>query len=227
MTTTKTKSLKFLTYFITFLCGIAFYSHQFFPNTDDDKELLLAKKEYISAKKKNTALLNKIKITSKGTTLYASYKEANKNKNIAFEELNKIKKSKQYFGFKSFSHFVERFGLMLCFFIYALYNLIKSIKRKGDEFGNKFIHTFIISICFFHFFWIFQQFQDFSKSAYIFMTLFSAAVVFAAVYLIFKERKTKEEYLRDSLLRMARFTFKNTKPEKRDEMLEMIKKIAN
>ena len=209
------------------MCAIAFYSHKFFPDLKNDAEYVLAHKKYDSIKDQNTLALKKLKSYAKDTDLYSEYSLINKEKKAALKKLKEVKKNKEFLGFISLRHFVERFGLMLCFFIYALFNLIKSVRSKENKIGNKLIHSFIISVCFFYFFWIFQQFQDFSKSAYIFMTLFSAAVVFAAVYLIFKERKTKEEYLRDSLLRMARFTFKNTKPEKRDEMLEMIKKIAN
>ncbi|WP_198553780.1 hypothetical protein [Tenacibaculum sp. Bg11-29] len=58
------------------------------------------------------------------------------------------------------------------------------------------------------------------------MTILTACIVFLAMHLLFKNKKTKEERLRANLMEVAKFTFKNTKPEKREEMLDLIKEIA-
>ena len=90
----------------------------------------------------------------------------------------------------------------------------------------KVIHGFIISVCLFNFFWIFQQFQDFNKATYFLMIFASAAVVVFAVFLITKYQDHRINRLKKGQFELAKFTFKNTKPEKREEMLNTIERIV-
>ncbi|CAL2105669.1 conserved membrane hypothetical protein [Tenacibaculum sp. 190524A02b] len=212
-------------FFIAIICAILFYSHQFIP--EFDKEYKQAEQLYNEAKKKNTLALTKIKEYSKGTILYQEYKEVNAAKKEAFKNWNKVIEKNKVFGFKSIRYFIERFGLMLCIFMYALYNLIKSYLREPKNIGAKFIHTFIISITFFYFYWIFQQFQDVSRFTYYFMTVFSAILVTLAVYLITKYNKDRITKLRQQLLKVSLHSLRNVRPEKEQETFTMLKEIAH
>lgn len=114
------------------------------------------------------------------------------------------------------------FGPMLCFFIYALFNLIRSLYFERENIGSKIIHSIIIFGTIFYLFWIFQQFQDFSKITYYLVTFISAALVSIAVWLITKYEEHYINVLKSKYLNLVKFTFINTKEEKRKEMLSML-----
>jgi hypothetical protein len=215
---------EYFVYIVIVLCAVSFYTHQFIDKRSEGYTIAL--KSHKIAKKERTKINKEIIKNSEGTELFNQFQAQNKKTNLLWDDFLKVKKNEKVFGFKSLRYFVERFGLIFCFFIYALYNLIKSISNNKENPGNKLTHVFILSVCFFYFFWIFQQFQDFSKFAYIFMTVISACLIFFALYFLFKDKKTKEERLKTNLMEVAEFTFKNTKPEKREEMLDLIKQIA-
>ncbi|WP_348747692.1 hypothetical protein [Tenacibaculum sp. 190524A02b] len=219
------KISKYFVYFIAIICSSLFYAHQFIP--EFDREYKQAEQLYNEAKKKNTLALTKIKEYSKGTILYQEYKEANIEKKVAFKDWSEIAESKRIFGFISLRHFIERFGLTLCFFIYSLYNLIKSFLRESKNLGAKALHTVILSLCFFSFYWIFQQFQDVSRFTYYFMTVFSAILVTLAVYLITKYNKDRITKLRQQLLKVSLHSLRNVRPEKEQETFTMLKEIAH
>ncbi len=209
---------------LTVFFGIVFYSFEFVkPHSE---EYNLTKELVIKANKANIATLKSVKKFAKGSAVYKKYMAANKNKKIAVNKFNEAKESEQIFGFKTLKIFLKEFGIFLGFFFYALFNLYRSFRYERFSIGIKIYHSFIISVCVFYFFWIFQQFQDFSKPMYFLMTLAAAYFVFLAMHLLFKNKKTKEERLRANLMEVAKFTFKNTKPEKREEMLDLIKEIA-
>ncbi|CAL2106669.1 conserved membrane hypothetical protein [Tenacibaculum sp. 190524A02b] len=222
-----TRIRKYLAYCIIIVCVSLFYSHQFFPDIKDDADYFLAKKNFIEAKKRNTDALTKIKNAVKGTELHNSYLKINKEKNEAYSKWEEVASSKKVFGFKSMRYFIERFGLTLCFFIYALYNLIKSFLRERKNIGAKILHTLILSLCFFSFYWIFQKFQDFNRLTYYLMTLVSASTVTLAVYLITKYNKDRITKLREQMFKISIHAYRNAKPEKKSETFKMLKKIAH
>ena len=226
-TTTTTLITTFKDYFgyiIIVLCAISFYTYQFIEERSEEYSVAL--KSHKIAKKKRTKINKEIIKHSKGTELYNQFQNQNKKTNLLWSKFLKIKKSEQIFGFKTLKIFSKEFGIFLGFFLYALFNLYRSFRYERLNMGIKIYHSFIISVCIFYFFWIFQQFQDFSKPVYYLMTIASAYFVFLAMLLLFKDKKTKEDRLRANLMEVAKFTFKNTKPEKREEMLDLIKEIA-
>ncbi|WP_408044254.1 sensor histidine kinase [Tenacibaculum litopenaei] len=179
---------KYIIYVIVVLCATSFYTHQFFPESSE--RFTVAKNDHKKAKKERSRIILKIIDKSKDTALYNEFQLQNKITNSLWDNYLNIKKEEKLFGFKSARYFVERFGLMLCIFIYALYNLVTSFLKEPTNAGVKIIHTFIISVCFNYFYWIFQSFQDLSKTTYVFMTLFSAILVSLGVYFITKYKKT-------------------------------------
>lgn len=223
--TKKTKEV--LTIFIVVLCATLFYSHQFVPELKDDLEYSAAKKKFEDLKKENTNALTEVKNSVKGTPVYDKYLAINKKKNKAYKECLKIYDSKKVYGFISLRHFLERFGFVLCIFIYALYNLIKSYLRERGNIGSKIFHTYILSICFFSFFWIFQRFQDFNDVVYYFMTITSACLVTYAVLLTTKYYKERINKTRQQMYEISKIALRNAKPEKQDEVYNRIKEIAN
>ncbi len=219
----KTKKVfKFILLSVFF--GIVFYSFEFIKPHSNEYEI--TKELVLKANKENISALKSVKKFAEGSTVYEEYITANKNKKIAVKKFNAAKNNEQVFGFKTLKIFSKEFGIFLGFFLYALFNLYRSFRYERLNTGIKIYHSFIISVCVFYFFWMFQQFQDFSKPVYYLMTIASAYFVFLAMYLLFKNKKTKEEQLRANLMEVAKFTFKNTKPEKREEMLDLIKEIA-
>ncbi|WP_064968049.1 hypothetical protein [Tenacibaculum ovolyticum] len=213
-----------LPFFFALILGVSFYSYQFFDSYSADYKKAI--KNHAIEKKKRTVALNKVKLHAKGTKLYDDYLEAKINTDFAYNKFKKIKKEETFFGFKSFHFFIERFGLFCGFFCYALFNLFRTFYFDRKNIGVKVIHGFIISVCMFYFFWIFQSFQDFNKATYILMTIASSCIVVLAVYLITKYQDHRINRLKKGQFKLAKFTFKNTKPEKREEMLDLIKEIA-
>lgn len=211
-------------YIIIVLCAISFYSYQFLDERSEVYSVAL--NSHKAAKKERTRINKEIIKKSKGTKLYDQFHTQNKKTNLLWNDFLKVKKNEQFFGFKTLKIFSKEFGVFFGFFMYALFNLYRSFRYERFNIGIKIYHSFIISVCVFYFFWIFQQFQDFSKPMYFLMTLAAAYFVFLAMHLLFKNKKTKEERLRANLMEVAKFTFKNTKPEKREEMLDLIKEIA-
>ncbi|MDC1162611.1 hypothetical protein OAT18_04145 [Tenacibaculum sp.] len=207
------------------MCGIFFYSHQLIPKHSE--EHILLEKEYLASVKKRTLALNKVKELTKGTELYNSYMIEKKATKLAWKNFKNSKESEKIFGFKSIRYFIERFGLMLCIFCYAVYNLIKSYRNESKNIGALVIHTFIISVTFFYFFWIFQRFQDFSKATYYIMTVASAIFISIAVYLITRYRKDTISQLQKRLFLVAKSALLNTQSNKKEEMHDLLKKIAN
>ncbi|CAL2085196.1 conserved membrane hypothetical protein [Tenacibaculum sp. 190524A02b] len=203
-----------------------FYAHQFLPDIKNDEDYFLAKKNFLNAKKENTIVLTEIKNTVKGTELHDRYLKVNEKKNQAYAKWTEIAEAKKVFGFKSMRYFVERFGLTLCIFIYALYNLVKSFLRERNNIGAKILHSIILSLCFFSFWWIFQKFQDLNRFMYYFMTVFSAALVTLAVYFITKYNKDRVAKIREQMFFIARLGLRSSKPEKKEVLLNEIRKIA-
>lgn len=218
------KISKLIPYIILVFCGTLFYSFELLP--DFDKEYHIAEKEFLNLKKQNTLALKEVKKYAEGSLAYNRYSKVNKKKNLAYEKFNKIRKEQVVFGFDSLKIFFERFGFILSIFLYALYNLVKSFRNERNNIGNRLLHTFIISVTFFYFFWIFQQFQDFSKATYYFMTFASAGIVTLAVYLISKYQKDTISHLKKKLFLVAKTALLNTHTDKKEEMHSLLKKIA-
>lgn len=178
----------FFVYIIIIICATSFYAHQFFPNFSEKYTLALQKHK--QAKKERNTKIYKIVDLSKNTKIYKDYIESKKKTDIAWESYKKVKNEERVFGFKSFYIFLERFGLTLCIFVYTLYNLLKSFFFERNNIGSKIIHSFMISVAFFYFYWIFQQFQDLNKTTYSLMTFLSAFTITIAIYFTTKYRKT-------------------------------------
>lgn len=218
------KVKKLFPYILAIICITSFYSFEFFNGFSD--EFFASKKEYQLKIDKVTASLSKIKEYSKNTEAYQEYLQAVEAKNIAKKKYFEVKKSDRFFGFKTTRTFLVQFGPMLCLFMYALYMLFRSFYFEKKNNGMKFLHGLLLTGPMFHFYWIFQPFQDVSKMSYYFMTVFSVIMVVFTIYLITKYRNHRINKLKENQLELAKFAFKNTKPEKRDEMLSTIKKVA-
>jgi len=111
-------------------------------------------------------------------------------------------------------------------FIYALINLFRSFYFDRKNVGMKFLHGLIISVAIFYFFWMFDDYSDFSKATYYLMTFASAGVVVLAVYLITKYQDHYINKLKETVSRLVAFSFLHTKQEKKPEMLEMFKELS-
>jgi hypothetical protein len=179
-----------------------------------------------SSKKERTKALSKVKELAKGSPEYVAYVEAASKTNLSYEKLKQVRKDDKFFGFSNKQQFFGEFGPMLCFFIYAIFNLFRSFYFERKNLGVKIFHGIIISGTLFYFFWIFQRFQDFSKATYYLMTFVSAGIIVLAVYLITKYQDHYINILKKNFRDLAIFSIKNTKEEKKEEALSLIKKIT-
>lgn len=200
-----------------------FFSFEFLPNFSEG--FLVSKNNYQKEIDKRTKALNKVKEYAKGTKVYDEYIVAKKSVSNAKKEYYEYKKEEAVFGFRSFQLFMAEFGKFFCFFVYAMFNLFRSFYFERKNVGMKVLHGLILAGTIFYFFWIFQVSQDFSKPVYYFATLISAAVVVHAVLLITKYQDHYINRLKKKYLKIAKFTFLNTKPEKKEEMLEVLEDL--
>jgi len=191
-----------------------------------------ANKVFNVAKNKNTLALKEVKKHARGSVVSQKYNDAYIHKKEAFMKLNKEIESQKVFGFDSMHYFWERFGrnsVDILFAVFILFLIIKFIpqsKNKIIYWGSLLTSFAYLSTKFFILFWIFKQFQDFSLAAYIFVTFISSFSVVSVMLTLMKYIKTEETSLKSNLLDLAKFSFQNTKPEKREEMLDLIKEIA-
>ncbi|CAA0204075.1 membrane hypothetical protein [Tenacibaculum maritimum] len=218
----KVKSV--LVYLIAIVCITSLFSFEFLNGYSDG--FLLSKSKYEKEINNVKKALAEVKRISKNTREYEGYLKAKTVKNETKILYLELKKKEEVFGFDNKKIFLAQFGSMFCFLIYGLFMLFRSFRKEKKNFGIKILHATILIGPIFYMYWIFQPFQDVSRASYYFVAVVSTFLVVLAVYLITKHKRDKINYLQENLLEVARFTFKNTKPEKREEMLEMIKKIA-
>ncbi|WGH75222.1 hypothetical protein P8625_14270 [Tenacibaculum tangerinum] len=157
--------------------------------------------------------------------------KARKNQKLAFDVYTATIEDNKFFGFDSFHFFWERFGKTTVNFIFCLW--VVYVFLFAPKVHDKFTLYCRLAVCvtylfvqMFTYFWILQKFQDFSQAEYVFTAFAFSFVIVYILYKLLKNKRTKEELLHQNLMKVAKFTFKNTKPEKREEMLDMIKKIA-
>lgn len=186
-----------------------------------------AKKKYQSSIEGVSSALDVIKKEAEGTVAYANYKNAKKAKDKAKESFYKIKKSERFFGFKSIWNFLYEFGPTACFFVVFLVLLFRSFYFERDNIGIKFLLGVMLCLLIFKFYWIFQPFQDISKLSYYLMTIFTATLIVLAVSLITKYQENYINSLKSKYLNLVKFTFINTKPEKKKEMLDFLEENSN
>ena len=212
------------TYIIALVCLTSLFSFEFINDYSD--EFFIAKNLYQKEIDNVTESLAKIKKSAENTELYKNYTDAKARKNIAKKEYFKIKEEESVFGFKNKKIFLAELGPMICFFIYIIFMIYRSFYNDKNNIGILLLHATVLTGPIFYFYWIFQPFQDVSKFSYYFATFLTAVSSTIAVYFISKYQSNKVDKLNSYLMQVAKFTFKNTKPEKREEMLDMIKKIA-
>ena len=228
MTEEKTYSLRasgrLIPYLAAILCITSLYSFEFFPNFSEDYYSAL--NEYRSVEKANKLALDLVKKNAIGTPAGDRYGETRALSLEKWNQFEAIRNNEKVLGFKSLQLFVAEFGPMFCFFLYALFNLFRSLYFERKNMGMIILHGLIISGTMYYFFWIFQQFQDFSKFTYYVMTFISAAVVVIAVSLISKYQRHYINKLKETISRLVAFSFLHTKQEKKQEMLQMFRDLS-
>ena len=78
----------------------------------------------------------------------------------------------------------------------------------------------------FYFFWIFQQFQDFSKATYYLMTFLSTVIIVFSVGLITKYQNHYINKLKADNLELSIHAIRYTVPGKKEEILKRLEKIT-
>ncbi|CAA0204013.1 hypothetical protein [Tenacibaculum maritimum] len=214
-----------LVYLIAVVCITSLFLFEFLNGYSDG--FLLSKSKYEKEINNVKKALSRVKSISKNTKEYEGYLKAKTAKNEAKKLYLKAKKEEEVFGFDNKKIFLAQFGSMFCFLIYGLFMLFRSFKSDKKDLGLLVLHGVVLTGPIFYMYWIFQPLQDVNRASYYFVSVISTFLVVLAIYLITKHKRDKINYLQNNLLEVARFTFKNTKPEKREEMLEMIKKIAS
>ncbi|CAL2108630.1 conserved membrane hypothetical protein [Tenacibaculum sp. 190524A02b] len=224
MTKTDPKTRYLITYLLAIFCGILFFSFEFVPNFSDEYSIAL--KEYRKLKKENTLALNKLKEASKNTPEYAAYKAINKKKVKAFKKYQNIKEEEAVFGFNNLKVFLYQLGITVCLFVYGVFNLYRSFYFERKNFSNKLLHSFIIFISLFKFYWVFQSFKDYNVFTYSVVSIFSLFILILFVRLKTKYEDHNINKLKKYLYEISKKALLSAKSEeKREEILDMVTKI--
>lgn len=206
-------------------CVTSLFSYEFIVN-DYSEEFFASKSQYKSdVSKLKEAREALVSIQSESNEL-KNYLIATDNKVLSKKEYFKQKEREQFFGFANKKIFLAEFGPMLAFLIYILFNLIRAFYKEKKHKGIILLHTSLLTGPIFYMYWIFQPFQDVSKPTYYAASILSTIIISIGVYFISKYRRDDLQNYRENLMEVARFTFQNTKPEKREEMVNMIEKVA-
>ncbi|CAA0163175.1 hypothetical protein [Tenacibaculum maritimum] len=226
-----TRNRKVLKY-IALIILLLFFFFSYKAITPFNSSYIAKKQRYNFFKKQSVSALYKVKQYAANTKVYKEYLVARENKAKALKEFKKEIKKHKFNGFVNLHNFWDQFGKNTAGFLFVLWviYLVLFTGKPTDEItliGRLAICITFLFTKVFTFFWLLQQFQDFSQFQYIVTALTFSIGILAILFFLFRNRKTKEEVLLEKLMITARFTFKNTKPEKREEMLEMIKKIAS
>ncbi|WP_144895174.1 hypothetical protein [Lutibacter sp. Hel_I_33_5] len=212
---------KLAPYLIAVICLTSFYSFEFLPNFSDRYNSALT--EYNLAEKKNKAALKIVKDNAKGTVAGDAYAATYA---VALEKWNTFKmakKDERVFAFKSLQLFLGEFGPMFCFFVYAMFMLVRSFKFDKENIALKILHGLIISGTIFYFLWMFEM-SDFPRIIYYLMTLISATIVVWMVWLVKRFTESKVSKLEQQRKEIAKFVYLHTKPEAREKMLDLLEK---
>ncbi|WP_281980500.1 hypothetical protein [Tenacibaculum mesophilum] len=170
--------------------------------------------------------LKPVKNLAKGTEEYKVFLESMKQMAASKAEYLEKEEEEKFLKFGSFQLFVGEFGPWFAMFVYTVFVLYRSFLYEKGNIGIKFIHTTFLIGPVFYLYWTFQPFNDVTKVSYYFAGIVTPIFIALSMYIYTKQRKDKLDSLQENLMEVAKFTFKNTKPEKREEMLDMIKKIA-
>lgn len=159
----------------------AFFMHETIASEPD--AVVESREAWQIAKDKRTAALDALKDAMVGTELYNAYKLEADATDVAYDKLNAAKADAEFLGFKSVQQFLGEFGWCLGLFLYAMINIIGTIKRKSSfYFGELFFHTSLIFISLFFVRWCFNPAQDLAEIDYILANILIAVTVVIAMY---------------------------------------------
>ncbi|WP_299673312.1 hypothetical protein [uncultured Tenacibaculum sp.] len=186
-----------------------------------------AQKEFNEAKKQNTIALSKVKKLAIGTPEYSEYQNALKVKKEKYNKYVKVINDQKFFEFDSFHFFWEKFGSntsILIFAIWVLVNTFKDRKRLPEwRFNSRvFLITTFMSTNMFTYFWIFQEFQDFSRATYFGLTLFLSYSLGFVVYFSLKANESLVKSLKKKLFNVSYHAMINCDEDRVDEMAKVI-----
>lgn len=205
--------------------GFFFYSYQFIPEYSGS--FYKSKQLYQEKIDANNAALKKVKLSAKESESYKEYLMATAEKTAVKKEYFKVKENEKVFGFKSLRFFWERFSLFSGLLIYALVNLFRSFYFERKNTGIKILHTVILFNAVFNLLWVFNTFQDFSQICYLLAVLVIVIGLLTAVHFITRYQDHYINTLKSRILKLADFTIKNTKENKKAEMVRLLDSLKN
>lgn len=219
------KLLGFLKYLIIpGVIAACLFAFEFADNYSSEYTSAVA--DYRSTKKnldKATADLLKLAPAGKEQDQYlAAKKEFSK----AASSFLKIKRNESYLGFKSFQLFLGEFGKWIGILILSITFLIYHLQNKRKNLYITFIILTVLASSFYYLHWALSLFKSYSKLEVHLITSSAAVLVFLAAWFGSKYFDSLSLKMRKKNKKLATFIFKNVKPEKREEMLEVLKKTS-
>ena len=219
----RTKIKNVLIYFIAIIFSLIYFVHAFLPHRSE--AYLSALNSHKKEMAKRAKIRSEVVELSKGTPLYEEYLKQKKITDKAWNIFLKVQKEERVFGFKSFRVFIEIFWYSLIVLIFAIYFLVRSFYFDYENVGVKVVCGSVISIAVFKLYWLFQQFQDLSPIAYVFVSVITAFLIVMGIYLVTKRKELYVDKMNRSLMVLGEKALVNSKPEKRAEMHEFIKQL--
>ncbi|WP_407267144.1 hypothetical protein R8G63_13310 [Tenacibaculum maritimum] len=195
MDTRNRKVLKYIALIILLL----FFFFSYRGITDFNSSYIAKKQRYGSFKKQNTSALYKVKQYAANTKVYKEYLVVRENHDKALEEFKKEIKKHKFNGFANFHNFWERFGKNTAGFLFVLWviYLVLFTGKPTDEItliGRLAICITFLFTKVFTFFWLLQQFQDFSQFQYIVTALTFSIGILAILFFYLEIEKQKKRF---------------------------------
>lgn len=206
------------------ICAASFFIHE--TTKPQTTEYLNALEAYSLSKKPRKKALDEVKKLAVGTPEYDSYLIARSNTAEYFKKLKDQEVKDQFLGFSNINQFLGEFGWALGLSIYSLIMLVLSNIRFKRSPGETILHGTLLSVGVFYILYTLQPFSDFNKLTYILFSIITAVAVAVSMRIIKLERRRYIALLLSNIKSLVSFVLNNTKEEKKNEMWNVLEKVA-
>lgn len=205
---------------------IALYFSREFVEKYSENHLKIRKKYEKSIKDLKT-LQNKIINEKKGTASFEEYLKAKQFYTALKKDYFSSKENEKVFGFLNIKSFLFKLGPNVFWFGLILFCIYRSFYFERKNLGIKMLLTTALSLTLYEFYYIFQPVQDLSLFNYYLMGLSTSILITIAIYYNSKYQESYINVLKQRILKLADFTIKNTKENKKAEMVRLLDSLKN
>jgi len=212
--------------FLAVLCATAFFIHETIADVPEPFEV--AKNKFLLEKSKKINLLNEFKATYENTDEYRAYYKQKIKSDNAWKEFKEVEENITFLGFEDVQQFLGEFGWAFGLLLYAFFNFINTYQEPNRaRKGKLFLHFTLITISLYFIYWTLYQHQDFEKITYVIFSIITSILIAFGIHLIQRKRYIHYKSYQLNHQDLIGFMLENTKPEKEEDMWNVLKKIKH